>query len=195
MRKTTNCSSPCDWQLSARTNASIRSRPRCLRAFRRSRRLPMPSRRMSSRMCARAGFSAQKRGTLCCARASSSQNTAAACRTRWRRSLPCPASGARRRTSSSAMCITSPPWSWTRTASGSQTGWDSSTDSRTPSKSRLRCARSCRRRNHLIFATGSSCTAAPCVPRVSRCAAHAACAKYAKLQRRWSHETDRTHPQ
>lgn len=80
-------------------------------------------------------------------------------------------------------------------ASGSQTGWDSSTGSRTPSRLRPRCARSCRRRNRPTFATGSSCTAALCAPRASRYAARAACATYVKPQRRWSYETDRTHPQ
>ena len=83
----------------------------------------------------------------------------------------------------------------TRTASGSQTGWGSSTGLKTPSRSRPRCARSCRRRNRPTFATGSSCTAVPCAPRASRYAARAACATYVKPQRRWSYETDRTHPQ
>lgn len=36
-----------------------------------------------------------------------------------------PGVGARRPISFSAMCTTSPPWSWTRTASGSRTVWDS----------------------------------------------------------------------
>lgn len=64
-----------------------------------------------------------------------------------------------------------------------------------PSRSRPRCARSCRRRNRPTSATGSCCMAAPCAPRASRYAARAACATYVKPQRRWSYETDRTHPQ
>ena len=57
---------------------------------------------------------------------------------------------------------------WTRTASGSRTGWVSSITTRTPCASKRRCAPSSRRRNRTISATGSCCTDVPCAPRVSR---------------------------
>ena len=57
---------------------------------------------------------------------------------------------------------------WTRTASGSRTGWVSSITTRTPCASKRRCAPSSRRRNRTISATGSCCTGVPCAPRVSR---------------------------
>ena len=140
-------------------------------------------------------FRAQKRGTSCCAHASSSQNTAAACRTRWRRSPPLPGVG--RKTANLILGdVYHKPAVVVDTHCIRLSNRMGLVDgSRTPSRSRPRCAKSCRRRNRPTFATGSSCTAAPCAPRASRYAARAACATYVKPQRRWSYETDRTHPQ
>lgn len=141
------------------------------------------------------GFYRAKARTSSCARASSSRNTAAACRTPWRPSLPCPASGAK-----TANLILGDVYH--KPAVVVDTHWHPALE---PDGPRRRAERPCQDRDRtaqdpaaggiIRLLPPAGAARAPCARRASRCVTSAACATCARWQRRRTHEAHRPHPQ